>query len=146
MATAATERELILDRMAVVLAAVPAVTRFQRNDAEIPENKLPAVILLDGDESSDERAFRRNRPANGPNLIAMTPEVHIVVQENAEDIGPTLNGLRDDIISALREDSTLLGLIFNNEIRYEGCSTDLAAGRAMAGAMGLSFHLTYVHR
>jgi hypothetical protein len=140
------EREAILSRLETVLAAVPGIARFQRNSIDIPEGKVPCIVLLDGDEFADDRAFGRNRPPSAPNLVTMTPEVYVVLQDNPDEVGTELNTLRDAIISAIRTDATLLGLVHNRDIQYEGCQTALAAGRSMAGEMGLSFQLIYVHR
>lgn len=137
-------RELILVRIAELMAGTEGVEFFVRNSLDIPEAKLPAIVLLDGDEEANEAAFGRGRPANGPNLVTMSPEIFVVVKARPESMGADLNEWLDFIVSAVQNDDELLTLVHNNDIRYLGCTTGLAQGRSMQGELRVNLALTYV--
>lgn len=140
------KRELILARVfAVYTAVADANNGFAfRNRLDIPENKRPAIILLDADESPDESAYARKRPANGPAVVGLTPETYILASGDSADIGTTLNTWRSRIIKAILTDETLLALSHDGDIRYAGFATGLANGRSMEGEAGLSFVFNYM--
>jgi hypothetical protein len=135
-------REEILNRLEVILPAVPGVVSFFRNEVKAPEGKLPAVILLDGDEMADEAAFGRGRPANAITVMTMMPEIYIIVMEG-DDLGTRLNELRTRVKHAILNDAQLLALAKDGDVRYEGMQTALALGRSMAGEAGLNFSIAY---
>lgn len=139
-------RELILARLAAVLAAVPGVVTFARNDAGVVEGTTPSVLLLDGDEDNGSpESYGRGRPANSPVVMVMKPEVYVLVA--SADPGPTLNALRDAIVSAVLNDSQLLGLCYATDpVHYEGAQSAFASGRTLEGEMGLNFTFHYVLR
>lgn len=138
-------REAILSRLEEVLAGVSGVNHFQRNKAKVHEARLPAIVLLDADESLSSEHVN-GRPAAAPAIMEMTPEIYLLVQDDAADVGPAMNALLDDIVAAVRSDTDLLALTHNGDIRYEGCQTALARERSMAGEMGIALSFYYVHR
>lgn len=120
------------------------------NRNELPEEKLPGLILLDADEVRDprfpERSGRSSRP--GPSMMKMTPEIYIVLDErkppNYANVGEDLNTARKAILYAVMHDTNLQVLTGDNgTITYDGCITDLARNRTMKGQMGLSITFTY---
>jgi hypothetical protein len=138
------KRELILERLAEVLAAVPGVVTFGRNDPTVPESTLPAVLLLDADEEAHEPTHGRGRPVPSPNWVTMRPEVHIIVEEDPEDLGNTMNLLAERITDAVLNDSELQDLCKDDEMAYEGLGMSLDMGRTMVGEIELTFAFTYV--
>jgi hypothetical protein len=139
------KREDILSRLEIVLANVAGVTHFKRNDLTVPELSpgQACVLLLDGDENTDDRAFGRNRPPNQPLIIAMLPEIYVIIHDDPETVGPELNKFRRRIKAAVLNDAPLVALAKDKDIRYEGAQTALALGRSMAGEMGLNFTIIY---
>lgn len=141
------KREIILLRLFAVLSAVDGVTTYVRNRGHLPDDKRPAIYLLDGDEAADDRAFDRGRLSESPNLVSLDPEVYIALDGRGPDnarVGEDLNAFRVKIVKAVLFDATLKALIgTNGQIKYRGCVTDLARGRAMNGEMGIHFTLIY---
>jgi hypothetical protein len=142
-------RELILARMLAILEGLRDDGLFAfvgRNDIITAESKLPCALLLDGDETTNESGFGRNRPAHSPHVITMMPEVYILVNGDPAEVGEALNAYRQHVLYALLNDSTLANLVYNNDIRYEGAQSGLALGRSMAGEMGLNISLAYAFK
>jgi len=148
MAAAFDNREAILTRLLAVLKSVAGADNAYRNQISVPEKKVKdgALILLDADEEPEESAYGRKRPATTPVIVVMTPEVHLLVQKNADDIGPALNTLRRKVIRAVLHDETLVALCHDGDLRYAGFATGFAAGRTIEGIAGISFAFRYVLR
>lgn len=142
------KREMILARLFAVLKDIPGVVTCVRNRGELPDDKRPAITLLDSDETAQDKAFNRGRIAASPNFISLQPEIYVTLDSRKPDnklIGQDLNVLRARILKAVLTDGTLVSLCgTNGEIRYLGCITDLARGRAMDGETGLTFAFIYV--
>ena len=137
-------REDILVRLLAVCRTVDGVVKVARNEQVADDWDFPAVIVLDADEEADAAAFGRNRPAQAPNLVTMTPELYVILGEVPEAVGTELNRLRIRILKAVLTDAELLTIVgTNGEIRYESCATGLARGRQIIGEMGLVFGFTY---
>lgn len=139
------KREAILSRIHEILKGVEGSTAALRNTLEVSEAKAPFLILLDGDENADQQAFGRGRPAKGPNVLYMTPEVYAMDAERAAaDIGPALSELRAKVVKAILTDEALAALAHDGDVRYEGCVTGLSVGRSMLGEAGLNFTVAYI--
>jgi hypothetical protein len=142
------KRELILSRLYDILALTEGVVEVVRNRGELPADKRPAILLLDGDEESQERARDRGRIGRSPNLVTLRPEVYVALDPAKPHnlvTGQRLNEFRGMILAAVLTDATLQDLVgTNGEVFYAGCITDLARGRSMEGEMGLVFAFTYV--
>ena len=137
-------REQILARLLEVAATVPDVSNVYRNRGGISETARPAAVVLDADEAVEDEDFG-SRPARSPQRVVMTPEIFILVNDRAADIGMELNKLRRRMIRRVLTDATLIDLVGSNGgIRYAGCGTALAVGRSMEGEMALSFAFRYV--
>lgn len=150
-------RALILARLVELLptlaisistGTIPA-KNFLHNREELPQELVPGVILLDGDEMRDPRfpdsSGRGTR--SGPTLMKMTPEIYVVLEVRVPhntNVGEDLNAARVAILNAVLHDETL-SLITgaNGSIILDACVTDLARNRHMKGQMGLSFTFTY---
>lgn len=125
------------------------VGNIVHNRDELPAEKKPGIVLLDGDEQRDPRfpqnAGRSERP--GPTMMIMKPEVYIVLDVRKPPnpkVGEDLNTARAAIIDLVLHDAGLQAITGSNgSISYDGAVTDLARNRAMEGQMGLSFSLSY---
>jgi hypothetical protein len=144
-------RELILVRImeiCVAEATGAGILTSVRNRGLLTNEKRPAVVLLDGDETAKLVHDKQGRAGMlTPQIMIMRPELYIVLKEersNNEEIGSELNEKRILLIKAIAEDvplATLLGS--NGGIVYNGCVTDLKSGSSVTGQMRLDFALTY---
>lgn len=141
-------REEILNKIYEVLKASLAGATVKRNFVDITSTMAPMVALLDGDEEAheDTMAFGHGRPPNAPTMMAMRPEIWLLVTATPDTVGFELNALRDTVLDALTNDSSLVSLVHNKDIRYEGCVTALGAGRTLTGEMTLHTRFVYTHR
>ena len=137
-------REDILARLLEVVTTIPNIRWAQRNNIDIPENQLPAVMVFDADE---ETIDTQNRPSNSPLIVQMTPE--IVFMEQAAEVGSDLTTLRRESIKRVLYDAGLNNLIArssprgNGAIRYLGCNTDFGWGRSQSGFLRVLFMFKY---
>lgn len=146
------KREVILERMLSLLQAVitlPPLSVF-RNRAELPVEKLPALVLLDGRESLKHPDMTTTRGgALVPAVFNLTPQVFIVLKPrediNNVGVGEELSYLRMQVLKSFIQDDELRGLLGSNgEINYLGHETDLQTGSTVLGSMQLNFQLSYV--
>jgi len=147
-------RELILRRLVTLLGTVNGTTlplSVFRNRAEIPTEKLPALVLLDGREDLKFPAMPHTRGgARVPTVFDLKPQVFIVLRPrdgiNNVGVGEELSGLRMQVIKAFIQDDELVGGLLgpNGEINYLGHETDLQTGSTVLGQMQLNFQLSYV--
>lgn len=136
-------REDILARLTVVAAGLPGIATALRNSNATSDTNLPAIIVYDADEVADERD-PPSRPTRTPRRVSMTPEILIKVVGVPESIGTAMNEILAELQTAVVADAALIALVKDGEIRYMGCATQLAIGRAMIGEMGVSFSFTYI--
>jgi hypothetical protein len=137
-------REEILTRINAVLSGIEGVVLVQRNSVDVPESKVPALVLLDGDENPlDEGSFGKGRGPNTPILMQMFPEIYILMIEDPADVGTSMNAMRSKVVDAITNDAQLAALSHNGDIRYGGMQTALALGRSMTGEAGLGFSFVY---
>lgn len=146
-------REAILTQLATTLSAVDGVKSVWRNRGELPEDKRPAVLILDADEVAGTQVSNgRGQPglAQQPVMVIMRPEIYILLEQREpknENAGQDLNGLRITILNAINSDTQLASLVTaNGQIIYEGTLTDFATGRGMTGQMQLQFAFSYPFR
>ncbi|TCN30341.1 hypothetical protein [Sinorhizobium americanum] len=139
-------RELILARLAVVAATVEDIRKVKRNEFSQDETVLPLAVILDGDETADERD-PVSRPPTAPRIMTMTPEIYLIVADKATTVGTKVNLMRSRFINAVANDAELAALTKDREGgRYEGAASGLSRGRSMIGEVGLSFSFRYVLR
>jgi hypothetical protein len=147
------KRENILLRMLALLGTVngtPDPLSVFRNRAEIPTDKLPALVLLDGREIlKNPQAVHNRGGARAPGIFELSPQVFIVLRpRNTIDnpgVGEELSGLRMQVLKAFTNDDELWALLGSNgELIHSGHDTDMQTGSTVLGQMQLRFQLTYV--
>jgi len=140
-------REEILARLVEVLATIPNIRLARRNNLSHTEDQLPAAILFDGDEDTDDASDASMRPPLRPTMVTMTPE--IVIGEQSSEAGSDLSTLRRELIkrvltdTALNETIVKTGRNGNGAIRYLGCQTDFGDGRQLNGSLTARFLFKY---
>jgi len=147
-------RHLILNRVFTRLQTVDGIKTFWRNRDGVPDELLPAIIMLDSDEEARQETENRGRPMTTTNLVTIKPEIYITIPSQKPQnltVHNILNDFRIKILKAIFNDNqgtdSLQSLIgANGEIFYAGCATDLARNRPMNGEMGLMLHIKYVFR
>ena len=151
-------RELILERLEAIAGAIPGVVLAGRNVIDPSDNQLPAIIVLEGDEETDERDLEEGRGGTTtvrehmtPHMVitAMTPPGEVVTQTDGtiawdDKLGMALNGLRPAVIKAVLNDGPLAALYGSNgRVIYRGMVSDLQAGRSVIGRFAVAFQVTY---
>jgi hypothetical protein len=135
-------REDILARLLVVVEGIPNIRKAYRNNVDIPEESLPAVVVFDGDEETNGADDRSARLSGRPYIARMMPE--IVVAQQAELVGGELSTLRRELIRRVLNDTTLIAYVGGNgAIRYLGCQTDIGWMRSLHGALLAQFMFQY---
>lgn len=143
-------REDILARLLEVVATIPNIRSAHRNNVDITEDQLPAVLVLDGDEETNDATDLGMRPAHRPTVVQMTPE--IIIAQQADEVGSDLTTLRRELIKRVLTDIELneqivkTGRYGNGAIRYLGCQTDLGWMRSLHGALRAQFLFKYTLR
>lgn len=152
-------RQMIIDRLGVILSGltitlsdgvIPA-GNFVHNRNDLPTEKLPGILLLDGDEKivpeTQPRPQGRSNVRVRDQIMMMQPEIYIALdyrKPNNVNAGEDVNAARRAILAAVMYDGTLLSTLGDNGfISYQGCVTDFAANRTMNGALGISFAISY---
>ena len=135
-------REDILARLLVVVEGIPNIRSAHRNNVDIPEDSLPAVVVFDGDEETNGADDRSARLSGRPYVARMMPE--IVIAQQAELVGGELSTLRRELIRRVLNDATLIAHVGGNgAIRYLGCQTDIGWMRSLHGALLAQFMFQY---
>jgi hypothetical protein len=140
-------REDILARLLEVVGTIPNIRSAHRNNIDITEDQLPAVIVLDGDEDSDGASDVSMKQPHRPYNVQMTPE--IIIAQQADEVGSDLSTLRRELIKRVLTDTELntqivkTGRYGNGAIRYLGCQTDLGWMRSLHGALRAQFLFRY---
>lgn len=139
-------REEVLDRLKAIMEAQEGYETTFRNRSLLSNDNLPALGLLDGDESSRiGTPAPRGRPGFAASIVTMNPQIFIVVKNKKpanKDIGTLLNTLRGKLISAIAADALLLALIGpNGRLNYDGAETDLKTGMPLEGQMQINLSI-----
>lgn len=143
-------REDILARLLAVVATIPNIKTAVRGDMDLTPEHLPAAVVMDGDEETNDASDLSMRPPNRPTVVQMTPEIILVESEAGEivDIGT----LRREVIKRVLTDTELnenivkTGRHGNGAIRYLGCQTDVGWMRSLHGALRAQFLFKYTLR
>lgn len=138
-------REQIAARLLALAAGLVGASRAFRNTTSVSAGS-PAIIIWDGDENVVIDANGRYSQ-----LVEMTPEFRLLVEEGAAGVGAALNTLRLQAIAAVLGDATLLGIIGGSAtpsagtggIAYAGLSYALDQGRKVEGELMLHFAIRY---
>lgn len=137
-------REAILVQLLAVLATT--IGAAERNNQALSETRRPIGLLYDSDEEADEND-PRDRPANSPRRVMMTPEIYVLLGAKTKDIGTVVNDMRARVIKAIVTDAMLAGLCSvgrGGSISYDGMATTLAQGRQRDANMSIGFSFRYV--
>lgn len=139
-------REAIMQRLLAIAETLAVVA--VRNVKALPDDALPAISVLEGDEAGDPQdAPTAGQPNRRFSRIVMTPEIVIKVANAPETVGSDLNALRQLVIKAVLTDADLATLTTNaGRVQYAGAGSALAYGRSMVGEAALSFAITYLLR
>ena len=144
------KREAILLRMLAILETITngAEPIFVfRNRGEVPPDKYPALILLDGGES-----FKNSTSTRGgilaPTVYNLNPQVFVLLKAsytvNNDNVGPALSSWRMKLLRAFASDDSLFAMLGSNgEMQYLGHETDMQTGSLMIGQMLMQFSLSY---
>lgn len=139
-------REEILARLAAIAAGIDGVKTAARNKDEFSDLARPAVVLIDGDEEAHD-SDPPTRPTTAPRLVALKPEIVILLSGAPESVGSSLNALRTALIKAILTDAILIGIVHDRiGTRYIGCVINIGRGRAVEGELRLHFVFTYALR
>jgi hypothetical protein len=142
-------REDILARLLEVVATIPNIRSAHRNNVDIPETQLPAVIVLDGDEESDGASDVSMKQPYRPYNVQMTPGIVVQVQDNNVVLGSVITTFRRELIKRVLTDTELneqivkTGRYGNGAIRYLGCGTDVGWTRTGFAALTAQFLFKY---
>jgi hypothetical protein len=143
-------RELILVRLLAIVATIPNMRSAQRNNVDITEDQLPAVIVLDGDEESDGANDVSMKPPHRPYNVQMTPGIVVQVQDDNAVLGSMITTFRSELIKRvladpmLNEEIVKTGRFGNGAMRYLGCQTDVGWTRTGYAALTAQFMFKYV--
>lgn len=137
-------REEIMQALLAACQSLDGVTAY-RNRNMLAEEQRPAIVVMDGDETSEELSASRQGLA--PRHVRMQPLVQLLVSDQAADIGSTLNALRARVIAAVLEDQPLASLTHNERgAAYLGLQMMIDNGRRIEGVLVLAFEVTYILR
>ena len=132
------------------VTSIPAAN-FSRNRNQLQKFDVPAILLLDGDETRDMSKARAERGLveNGipSQIMKMTPEIYVVLDlrtiQNV-NAGKDLNTARLAILATIFPDKLLQQIVGSQgNINYDGTVTDFARNRTMKGQLGISITFTY---
>lgn len=133
------------------MSQVEGVVSVYRNRAALPEDKRPAVYVLDGDEENNMPDKGTNR-GRGPDtqhtyFIALRPEIHVALDQRLPmniEVGEDLSDYLAFIQHLVTNDEVLNDLVTRNgDIVYQSCRSDLAIGRDMRGQLQINFAIVY---
>jgi hypothetical protein len=149
-------REAILTRLETVLGNITGITAVYRDRGEMPIEKLPAAILLDGSEIIAQQITPNKSVRMPPAIFTLVPQIFIVLKPRDDmtnttldgveaPIGPEISAYRLQVIDAIVNDSELLSLVGSNgQILYRGADTDMQSGSSMVGQLQMHFDFNYV--
>jgi hypothetical protein len=136
-------REDIMVRILALLNQLSGTELVARNLDEIPDTKLPAAILYDGDEA----ALDNPRATSGkPSVIHATPIIVIDLGDVPENVGTLANQWLTAIKSLILLDDTLQSLCGDFQTagaHYGGAETSLHPGRTTHVVLTINFIIGY---
>ena len=122
----------------------PSVWRDRQG---MPEEVLPAIVLLDGAER--KHTVTRGTGGRGPQEMILEPEIWVQLKQadNLENAGKDeeLKTFRQRVLKAIMNDATLAGIQGEGmDIDYRGYDTDMRIGSDIEGNMILNFGFSYL--
>lgn len=144
-------REEILVRLeTVILPSVvmtPSIAHIARNSVGIPDDKRPAIVLLDGDEAGILQPKHPDpRMGMAPQLVTMAPEIFYLAGDLPENQmpGTHLNLAKCKIMDAIVSDVELRQICGRNgQIGFGGMETDMKTGSTVSGEAKINPIFTY---
>lgn len=146
-------RAQILDRLMAIYTPIPEALGFPansvfRNRGELPEDKRPAIVLLDGLEVRAS-SLRAGRTMMGPQIMTLQPQTFVLLKPRKtaanSGIGAELTLFRNRIIRDVSKDEFLATLCGpNGQIVLNRVETDLQTGSSLSGEMRIDFAIDYV--
>lgn len=132
-------REEIIVQLMTLAAALPGIRRAVRNEETISGRSGPLVAFWEGDESCDD-----SKGVGSGLQVDMSPEIRILTDAAAADIGTQLNTFRLGLYKAIMLDDTLKSICGRaGGIFYRGLTTETARGERIEGGIGLNFVFRY---
>lgn len=146
--------EEILERLVTVIGTVTGITAVYRNRSELPAEKLPGAVVLDGSEDIRSNIGGKSFVQMPPAVFTLKPYVYIVLQLRdditnntvggvSNPVGQELSSFRVKALNAVLNDETLLALCGpNGQIEYRGYATDMEPGQPI-GSLGAQIQLKF---
>lgn len=131
-------REQIAAAVKTALSGIAGVTVYRNRTKEVPENAMPALVLVDGGHDSDQT----QSPGHTAYALELTVEGYAKAADD-DAIGPALNDLYGKLLAAVMADTTLGGLAI--DIREGGMTmdSDRGDGRASLGGFALTLYVDF---
>jgi hypothetical protein len=138
-------REEALARLHEIIDGIEGIRKGYRNLDDIAGIARPCSRMFDGAEGLNENAASPGEHrGGGGHVLTMRPPIGIALSGTPETIGTELNKMRVKFIKAITTDAALLSICGRNgRIRYEGLTSEIAAGRAVEGESFLLFAISY---
>ncbi len=140
-------REQVLAAFAQAVVNSGAFDKVVRNDVIDDATSGTIAMVFDGDETRNPEGNANRRPdPKWPARVSMLPEVYILTECDPAMVGPFMNWLIAKVTVSILSDATLLSLLWEKTITYDGLQTGLALGRSLAAEAGLNFTLVRVEK
>lgn len=152
------KREEILLLLMELLGDIEGITAVYRDRGELPNDKLPAAVLLDGSERLRTHISGKSFVQMPPAMFTLSPQIFIILKPRDDisnekldgvdaPVGPELSLYRRRVINAMKDENLAMLLGPNGQIECLKIDTDMQTGSTI-GAMGaqMQFHydLTYL--
>jgi hypothetical protein len=140
-------RENILARLVALAGGIPNMALVDRNNGQVDDAQLPAIIVFDGDEETNDATDLSQMPPHRPTKVRMHPTIEIAAI--SQFAGSDLSTMRGELIKAVLYDTELNNNIVrtgrngNGAIRYLGCQTDPTWMRNKYGQLRVLFMFSY---
>lgn len=150
-------REEILLYLMELLGQIEGITAVYRDRGELPDDKLPAAVLLDGKETLKSSISGHKFNAMPTALFGLYPQIFIILRPRDDvsnetldgvpaPVGPELSAFRVKVLNAMKDENLALMLGANGQVEYLGFDTDMQTGSTI-GAMGaqMQFHFCFYY-
>jgi hypothetical protein len=148
------KRETILERVLAILTAIPQQMSYDqnsvfRNRGELPEDKRPSLILLDGVEHNVTPPTGTGKGFMRPSVMRLLPQIFVLLKPRDhvtnEGVGEELSAFRSSVIKAIGLDRELIQLCGSNgQVALLSSETDMQTGSTLQGELRLDFAIDYV--
>lgn len=146
------KREAILARLLAILDNIPdVITPAQlvvRNRGELPEDKRPAIVLLDGSEEVRISHSGRGGVLMTPAVMTLSPQIFVLLKPRQDaantGVGEELSAFRVAVIKAIAQDQILAQLCGSNgQVILNRVETDMQTGSTLSGELRFDFAIDY---